>query len=102
MAKRVVLADCFRTSKDMDTDMAASDSERALEKVEKCLLIRSLLQPIAYWASQGTIGSRVTNWALSPSRQRLGDHIHVHNLCSPFGTPTLCAFAQNIRVACHS
>jgi len=100
-ARRVGAAEYLQTSKDLDTDTVAVDSGLALERVAGSQLIHSPLQPIVYWASQGTIGSKAIGWGLNPCRPRTSDRIRAHSLCSSLGTPSLCAIAQNINIPCR-
>ena len=69
--------------------------------VGRRLLMGSQPRPIACSAFQETSGRRAKDSDPNPCRQRSGDHIHVHNLCSPLGTPSLCAIAQNINIPCR-
>jgi hypothetical protein len=57
-ARRVGAAEYLQTSKALGTDTLAVESALALERVAGSQLIHNLLQPIVYWAFQGTIGSK--------------------------------------------
>jgi len=77
------------------------DTEPGSEQAGKLLAIDSRKQPTVCWAFQGTIGSKAIGWGLSPCRPRTCDRIRARSLCTPLGTPGLCAIAQNINILCR-